>query len=299
MLQLFKNTSYDIVNKRRFTFILSLVLIVLGLVSLFVRGLNYGIDFSGGAKMQVEFSQTITAEELRAKFTEKNLRNPEIKSSGNNEYMITLNPENLDDAEIILAEALEGTDYNLLQMDKIGPKIGRELRANSLKAVGIALLLVLIYITVRFEFRFAVGAVVALAHDVLITLGLFSIFQWEISMPVLAAFLTIVGYSLNDTIVIFDRIREDLKVHKGKPITDIINYSINESLSRTVITSVTTFLVVVILALFGGQVLFGFSIAMVIGVIVGTYSSMFIAAPILVVWGHRFKEKEKPEEKKK
>ncbi|MDX9777720.1 MAG: protein translocase subunit SecF [bacterium] len=299
MLQLFKNTSYDIVNKRRFTFILSLVLIVLGLVSLFVRGLNYGIDFSGGAKMQVEFSQTITAEELRAKFTEKNLRNPEIKSSGNNEYMITLNPENLDDAEIILAEALEGTDYNLLQMDKIGPKIGRELRANSLKAVGIALLLVLIYITVRFEFRFAVGAVVALANDVLITLGLFSIFQWEISMPVLAAFLTIVGYSLNDTIVIFDRIREDLKVHKGKPITDIINYSINESLSRTVITSVTTFLVVVILALFGGQVLFGFSIAMVIGVIVGTYSSMFIAAPILVVWGHRFKEKEKPEEKKK
>jgi preprotein translocase subunit SecF len=299
VLQLFKNTSYDIVNKRRFTFILSLVLIVLGLVSLFVRGLNYGIDFSGGAKMQVEFSQTITAEELRAKFTEKNLRNPEIKSSGNNEYMITLNPENLDDAEIILAEALEGTDYNLLQMDKIGPKIGRELRANSLKAVGIALLLVLIYITVRFEFRFAVGAVVALANDVLITLGLFSIFQWEISMPVLAAFLTIVGYSLNDTIVIFDRIREDLKVHKGKPITDIINYSINESLSRTVITSVTTFLVVVILALFGGQVLFGFSIAMVIGVIVGTYSSMFIAAPILVVWGHRFKEKEKPEEKKK
>ncbi|MDD4961414.1 MAG: protein translocase subunit SecF [Candidatus Marinimicrobia bacterium] len=299
MLQLFKNTSYDIVNKRRFTFILSLVLIVLGLVSLFVRGLNYGIDFSGGAKMQVEFSQTITAEELRAKFTEKNLRNPEIKSSGNNEYMITLNPENLDDAEIILAEALEGTDYNLLQMDKIGPKIGRELRANSLKAVGIALLLVLIYITVRFEFRFAVGAVVALAHDVLITLGLFSIFQWEISMPVLAAFLTIVGYSLNDTIVIFDRIRENLKVHKGKPITDIINYSINESLSRTVITSVTTFLVVVILALFGGQVLFGFSIAMVIGVIVGTYSSMYIAAPILVVWGHKFKEKEKPEEKKK
>lgn len=299
MLQFFKNTHYDIVNKRKFTFILSLVLIVLGFVSLLVRGLNYGIDFSGGAKMQVEFSQTITAEELRAKFTEKNLGNPEIKSSGKNEYMITINPENFEDAEIILAEALEGTDHNLLQMDRIGPKIGRELRANSLKAIGIALLLVLIYITVRFELRFAIGAVVALAHDVLITLGLFSLFQWEISMPVLAAFLTIVGYSLNDTIVIFDRIREDLKVHKGKPIADIINYSINESLSRTAITSLTTFMVVLILALFGGQVLFGFSIAMVIGVIVGTYSSMFVAAPILVVWGHKFKEKEKPEEKKK
>ncbi|MFA7195063.1 MAG: protein translocase subunit SecF [Candidatus Neomarinimicrobiota bacterium] len=299
MLQFFKNTHYDVVNKRRITFGISLALIVLSLVSLFVRGLNYGIDFSGGAKMQVEFSQSITAEELRAKFTEKNLGNPEIKSSGLNEYMITINPENLDDANGILEQALGGTDYTLLQIDKIGPKIGQELRSNSLKAVGIALLLVLIYITVRFEFHFAVGAVAALAHDVLITLGLFSIFQWEISMPVLAAFLTIVGYSLNDTIVIFDRIREDLKVHKGKPLADIINFSINESLSRTVITSLTTFFVVIILALFGGQVLFGFSIAMVIGVIIGTYSSMFLAAPILVVWGHKFKEKEKPLEKKK
>jgi preprotein translocase subunit SecF len=299
VLQFFKNTKYDIVNKRRITFIISLVLIMAGIVSLFVRGLNFGIDFSGGVKMQIEFSESISAEELRGFFTDQNLGTPEIKSSGNNEYMITINPEDIERADEILDKALSGLDYTLLQMDKIGPKIGYELRANSLKAIGISLLLVLIYITVRFEFRFAVGAVVALAHDVMITLGLFSIFQWEISMPVLAAFLTIVGYSLNDTIVIFDRIREDMKTHKGKPLGDVINLSINESLSRTVITSLTTFLVVLILAVFGGQVLFGFSIALVIGVIIGTYSSMFVASPILVIWGHKFIEKEKIAEGKK
>lgn len=299
MLQFFKNTKYDIVNKRRITFLISALVILAGIVSLFVRGLNYGIDFSGGVKMQIKFSETISAEELRSLINNENLGTPEIKSSGENEYMITINPENIENADQIMEESLSGLDYNVLQTDKIGPKIGYELRTNSMKAVGIALLLVLIYITVRFEFRFAIGAVAALAHDVLVTIGLFSIFQWEISMPVLAAFLTIVGYSLNDTIVIFDRIREDMKTHKGKPIADVINLSINETLSRTIVTSLTTFLVVLILAIFGGQVLFGFSIAMVIGVIVGTYSSMFIASPILVIWGHKFIEKEKVSEKKK
>ena len=175
--------------------------------------------------------------------------------------------------------------------------MGYEMRNNSYQAVGIALLLILIYITVRFEFKFAIGAVVALLHDVLITLAFFSFFQWEFSLPVLEAFLTIVGYSLNDTIVVYDRIRENIKIHKGKPLLDVINISINQSLSRTIITSLTTFVVVLILAIFGGQVLFGFSIAMVVGVIVGTYSSMFVAAPILIAWEHRFKEKE--EKKKK
>lgn len=299
MLQFFNNAKYNIINKRRIAFIISLLIIAVGIVSLVVRGLNYGIDFSGGVKMQIEFSENISAEELRSLISAQNVRTPEIKSSGQNEYMITINPENIDKSDQVIADALSGLDYNILQTDKIGPKIGYELRANSLKAIGIALLLILIYITVRFEFRFAIGAVLALVHDVMVTIGLFSIFQWEISMPVLAAFLTIVGYSLNDTIVIFDRIREDMKVHKGKPIAEVINLSINKSLSRTVITSLTTFFVVIVLALFGGEVLFGFSIALVIGVIVGTYSSIFIASPILVIWGHKFIEKEKIEDKKK
>lgn len=297
MFQIFKNPNFDIVGKRKIAFIVSISIIVAGLVSLFVQGLNYGVDFAGGAKMQIQFKEDISAETLRALFTEKDLGNPEIKSSGINEYMITINASDADDSDELLKFALEGKEYTILQIDKVGPKMGAEMRNNSYSAVGIALLLILIYITVRFEFKFAIGAVVALLHDVLITLAFFSFFQWEFSLPVLAAFLTIVGYSLNDTIVVYDRIRENIKIHKGKPLKDTINMSINQSLSRTIITSLTTFFVVLILAIFGGQVLFGFSIAMVVGVIVGTYSSMFVAAPILIAWEHRFKEKD--ENKKK
>ncbi|MFO7841834.1 MAG: protein translocase subunit SecF [Fidelibacterota bacterium] len=299
MLQFFKDPKYNIVSKRRFSFILSLAVILVGIVSLFLQGLNYGVDFSGGAKMQIKFEESISADELRSRFTEKELGNPEIKSSGPNEYMITINAEDLEGSDEVLQEALSGINYTLLQTDKVGPKIGYEMRSNSVKAIGIALILVLIYITVRFEFKFAVGAVTALAHDILVTIGIFSIFQWEISMPVLAAFLTIVGYSLNDTIVVYDRIRENIKVHKGKALPEVINLSINQSLSRTIITSLTTFVVVLILAIFGGQVLFGFSIAMVVGVIVGTYSSMFVASPILIVWADKFKEKKEKDAKKK
>jgi len=297
VLQFFKNPSYKFVSRRRIAFIVSAIVILAGIVSMFLQGLHYGVDFAGGAKMQIAFSQPINAQQLRALFSEKDLGNPEIKSSGVNEYMITINTEIFDDPDAVLSEALSGLDYNILQIDKVGPKIGQEMRSNSIKAVAIALLLVLIYITIRFQFRFAVGAVIALLHDVLVALAFFSIFQWEFSMPVLAAFLTIVGYSLNDTIVVYDRIRENIKVHKGKLLSDVIDLSINQSLSRTVITSLTTFLVVLILAIFGGQVLFGFSIALVVGVVVGTYSSMYIAAPILVMWGHKFKEKEETKKK--
>jgi preprotein translocase subunit SecF len=292
VLQFFKNPNFNIVGKRGIAFIISITVIVAGIISLFVQGLNFGVDFAGGAKMQIEFKQSISAEELRAMFTDKGFSNPEIKSSGENEYMITVTQDEAENSDELLKVALEGVDYTILQIDKVGPKMGAEMRNNSIQAVGIALLLILIYITVRFEFKFAIGAVVALIHDVMVTLAIFSFFQWEFSLPVLAAFLTIVGYSLNDTIVVYDRIRENIKIHKGKPLKDVINLSVNQSLSRTIITSLTTFIVVLILAIFGGQVLFGFSIAMVVGVIVGTYSSMFVAAPILIAWSHRFQEKE-------
>ena len=298
MLQFFKKPNFNIVGKGKIAFIVSIVIIVAGIVSLFVQGLNYGVDFAGGAKMQVKFTESISAEELRSMFTEKDLGNPEIKSSGENEYMITINANEVENSDDLLKEALTGLNYSILQIDKVGPKMGYEMRYNSLQAIGIALLLILIYITVRFEFKFAIGAVIALLHDVLITVAFFSFFQWEFSLPVLAAFLTIVGYSLNDTIVVYDRIRENIKIHKGKPLKEVINLSVNQSLSRTIITSLTTFVVVLILAIFGGQVLFGFSIAMVVGVIVGTYSSMFVAAPILIAWEHRFKEKEEKKKKK-
>jgi len=298
VLQFFKNPNYDITGKRKIAFTISIVIIIAGIVSLIFQGLNYGVDFAGGAKMQIAFKESISAEDLRSLFTEKDLGNPEIKSSGTDEYMITINANEAENSDDLIKEALTGVDYTILQIDKVGPKMGHEMRNNSYKAVGIALLLILIYITVRFEFKFAIGAVVALLHDILITLAFFSFFQWEFSLPVLAAFLTIVGYSLNDTIVVYDRIRENIKIHKGKPLLEVINLSINQSLSRTIITSLTTFVVVLILAIFGGQVLFGFSIAIVVGVIVGTYSSMFVAAPILIAWEHRFKE-EKGKNKKR
>ncbi len=298
MFQFFKNPNFNIVGKRRVALIVSLVVIIAGIASLFLQGLNYGVDFAGGAKMQIEFKKSISAEELRSLFTEKGLGNPEIKSSGANEYMITISANEAENSDKLLEEALQNVDYEILQIDKVGPKMGAEMRSNSVSAVAIALLLILIYITVRFEFKFAIGAVIALLHDVLVTLAFFSFFQWEFSLPVLAAFLTIVGYSLNDTIVVYDRIRENIKIHKGKPLKDVINLSVNQSLGRTIITSLTTFLVVLILAIFGGQVLFGFSIAMVVGVIVGTYSSMFVAAPVLIAWEHRFKENDDKKKKK-
>jgi len=283
---------------KKIAFIVSIVIILGGIVSLFVQGLNFGVDFAGGAKMQIKFNESISAEALRSMFTEKDLGNPEIKSSGENEYMITINANEVENSDDLLKEALTGLNYSILQIDKVGPKMGYEMRNNSLQAIGIALLLILIYITIRFEFKFAIGAVIALLHDVLVTVAFFSFFQWEFSLPVLAAFMTIVGYSLNDTIVVYDRIRENIKIHKGKPLKEVINLSVNQSLSRTIITSLTTFVVVLILAIFGGQVLFGFSIAMVVGVIVGTYSSMFVAAPVLIAWEHRFKEKEGKDKKK-
>ena len=170
----------------------------------------------------------------------------------------------------------------ILYKGSVGPKIGSEVSGKALMAIISALGLILVYISIRFEFRFAIGAIAALTHDVFITLGLFSLLGYEISLPIIAAFLTIVGYSLNDTIVIFDRIRENLKVLKRETYTKIINQSINESLSRTIVTSLTTFVVVMVLWLFGGEVIHNFALAMIIGVIVGTYSSIYVASPIVI-----------------
>ena len=170
----------------------------------------------------------------------------------------------------------------ILSIDAVSPKVGSELSGDAILAILYALGLILIYISIRFEFKYAIGAIAALTHDVLITLGIFSILDFEISLAVIAAFLTIVGYSLNDTIVIFDRIRENVKNLKGNPLDSVINQSINESLSRTIVTSLTTFLVVLILFLFGGEVIHTFSFAMIIGVIIGTYSSIFVASPVVI-----------------
>lgn len=292
MFQIFVNTHYNIVGKRVYAYWISGIIILLGILSFIFQGLNYGIDFHGGTLVQLKFEEDITAGEIRNLLTSPELGNPQIQRSEQNEYMIrVLSVGTGDEIQNIIEEDLEGREFEVRRVEMVGPKIGEELRRKAVGAIFAALVLILVYISIRFELKFAIGAVGALFHDVLITLGIFSIFQWEISMPVLAAFLTIVGYSLNDTIVVYDRIRENKLSHKNKTFPDIINLSINESLSRTVITSLTTFFVVLVLVLFGGEVLFGFSIAMLIGVIVGTYSSSFVASPLLIIWEEKFGKK--------
>lgn len=292
MFQIFVNTHYNIVGKRIYAYWISGLLILLGLLSFIFQGLNYGIDFRGGTLIQLKFEEPISAGEIRSLLKSPELGTPQIQRSGPNEYMIrVLSIGTGDEIQEIIQNDLKERDFEVRRAEIVGPKIGEELRQKAIGAIFAALFLILVYISIRFELKFAFGAVLALFHDVLITLGLFSLFQWEISMPVLAAFLTIVGYSLNDTIVVYDRIRENKLTHKNKSFPDVINLSINESLSRTVITSLTTFLVVLILVIFGGEVLFGFSIAMLIGVIVGTYSSPFVAAPLLIIWERRARQK--------
>ncbi|MDA3870792.1 MAG: protein translocase subunit SecF [Candidatus Marinimicrobia bacterium] len=286
MIQFFKNPNYDIIGKRKITAIISILIILAGIVSILIQGLHYGIDFEGGTLMQLKFKNNTTAGELRELLKNPELGTPVIQESAENEYMIrvkSFGTENIIIGKI--KDDLKDRNFEVRRVEKVGPKIGEELKTSAILAIFVSMLLILIYISVRFEFKFAVGAVIALFHDVLITLGIFSIFQWEFSMPVLAAFLTIVGYSLNDTIVVYDRIREDSAAYRNtKSFSEIINLSINQSLSRTVITSLTTFLVVFILVIYGGEALFGFAIAMLIGVVVGTYSSAFVAAPLLIYW---------------
>ncbi len=286
MIQFFKNPNYDIIGKRKIATIISTVIILIGIVSILIQGLHYGIDFEGGTLMQLKFANKITVGELRDLLKNPELETPVIQESAENEYMIRV--KSFGTKNVIIGKIkddLKDRNFEVRRVEKVGPKIGGELRTSGILAIFVSMLLILIYISIRFEFKFAVGAIIALFHDILITLGIFSIFQWEISMPVLAAFLTIVGYSLNDTIVVYDRIREDSAAYRNtKSFPEIINLSINQSLSRTVITSLTTFLVVFVLVIYGGEALFGFAIAMLIGVVVGTYSSAFVAAPLLIYW---------------
>jgi preprotein translocase subunit SecF len=307
-MQLIKpDINIDFVGKRKIALFVSIALILIGFASLVIKGgPNYGIDFAGGTLVQVRFAQPTDASAIKKAMKGIDLGSVVVQRFGDNqnEFLIRVEQSTaeLQGLSVQIKNALEETyekgDVDIRRVEMVGPQVGKDLRSKGLKAIFYAMLGLLAYISWRFEFRFAVGAIVALIHDVAITLGAFSLFNKEIDLPIIAAFLAIIGYSLNDTIIVYDRIRENIKIHKGKPLKEVINLSVNQSLSRTIITSLTTFVVVLILAIFGGRVLFGFSIAMVVGVIVGTYSSMFVAAPVLIAWEHRFKEKEKKGKKK-
>jgi preprotein translocase subunit SecF len=290
-MELLVGTHINFLGHRRAAFILSGILIVVGAISLIAHGgPRLGIDFQGGTLVQVQFERPVDVQDIRDALADAGMGGAEIQRFGGNREAI-----------IRIQQAEEGTDMtgailaalNASEMDNkadvrreelVGPTVGRELRAKATNAILIALALILVYISLRFEFKFAVGAVVALIHDVAITLGMFSLTGREISLPVIAAFLTIVGYSLNDTIVIYDRIRENRRKLYGKSFTDIVNTSLNESLSRTVVTSLTTLLVVLCIFFFGGEVIKDFAFALLVGVIVGTYSSIYVASPLVVEW---------------
>ena len=268
--------------------ILSLIFIVLSIFVLLFKGLNLGVDFKGGTLIEVrtENSKTDIAE-IRQSLLKMNLGDVTVKKFGTeNDFLVKIEMGKSNDENFIqsINDKLSmdlGSTINFRRVENVGPKVSSELLKAGLLAIGLSLAAMLFYIWIRFEWQFSLGAIIAIIHDVIITVGIFSFLSYEINLSIVAAVLTIVGYSMNDTVVIFDRIRENLKKYSKISITDISNISTNETLSRTLITSVTTLLALLSIYFFGGAILKGFSFAMIIGVIVGTYSSIFVATPIL------------------
>ncbi len=293
-MQLIKpDVNFDFVGKRKAAIILSVVLILIGIVSLIVKGgPDYGVDFAGGTLIQVKFEQATAPAEIKQAIADLNLGSPVVQTFGESqsEYLIrveqtTAELEGLAQKVQADLEKTFGTGkVDIRRVEMVGPQVGKDLRSKGLQAILYAMIGILIYISWRFEFRFAIGAIVALVHDVLITLGMFSVFGKEIDLPIIAAFLAIIGYSLNDTIIVYDRIRENMAKHNKESFSFIVNRSVNETLSRTLLTSGTTLLVVLALFILGGGVIHNFAFAMLVGVIVGTYSSIFVASPLLIFW---------------
>ena len=276
---------------QKFTALFSIALIVSGIASLAVQGGPLlSIDFTGGTIAQIKFNQAVEVAKLRNTLGEYGFINAEIIKFGSQEEVLIKTQFSGSSNEISekLTTAL-GEIFTLRRVESVGPKIGRELQQDALVAIGLALMMILIYIAFRFDAYYALGSVAALIHDVLITLGVFSLLSYEINLSIIAAFLTIVGYSLNDTIVVFDRIRENIPKYMKKTLTEIVNLSLNETLSRTVITSLTTMMVVVILFIWGGEVINLFAFALIVGVFIGTYSSIFVASPVMLYFEIRSK----------
>ena len=269
--------------------IISLILIVASLILLVFKGLNYGVDFKGGTLIEIRVEQSSSKiSSIRDSFNQMNLGDVSVKNFGNKtDYIVKFEKQSSNDSKFInsiktkLSSSIGNVDFR--RVENVGPKVSAELLKSGIIAIGLSLAAMLLYIWIRFEWQFSLGAIIALFHDVIITMGIFSLFSLEINLSIVAAVLTIVGYSMNDTVVIFDRVRENLKKYADIKIFELTNISINETLSRTIITSVTTLLALFSIYIFGGEILKGFSLAMILGVIFGTYSSIYIANPILVL----------------
>ena len=267
----------------------SFLLILVSIILLVFKGLNFGVDFKGGTLIELRASDNqITISKLRQSFLNMNLGDITVKEFGkDNDFLIKFEKKGNNNSNLIqqVKEDLissVGPGFNFRRVENVGPKVSAELLKSGIIAIALSLTAMLIYIWIRFEWQFSLGAILALFHDVILTLGVFALFSFEINLSIVAAVLTIVGYSMNDTVVIFDRVRENLKKYSDIKIFDLTNISINETLSRTIITSLTTLLALFSIYIFGGEILKGFSLAMILGVIFGTYSSIYIANPVLI-----------------
>jgi len=286
MIKLSKNINFS--NHYKKMNFISLVLICLSILVILIKGLNLGVDFKGGTLIEIRTeNDKVRISEIRQSLLKMNLGDVTVKKFGKeNDYLVKIEINNTEDPSYIesINKKLNydlGTSVNFRRVENVGPKVSNELLKAGLLAISLSLAAMLLYIWIRFEWQFSLGAILALIHDVVITVGIFSFLSYEVNLSIVAAVLTIVGYSMNDTVVIFDRIRENLKKYSKISISEISNTSTNETLSRTLITSITTLLALFSIFIFGGAILKGFSLAMIIGVIIGTYSSIFVATPIL------------------
>jgi preprotein translocase subunit SecF len=295
-MEIFKRqTEFDFMGKKQTAIRLSAILILIGIVSVIIHGgLKYGIDFAGGTLVQLKFEKPPAIEEIRDGLKTIGLGDSTIQEFGSKNHIlirVQRSEEKLEEVGTRVKNSLAGKFNSeaivVERVEMVGPKVGRDLREKAVLSIIYAIIGIVIYISWRFELQYAIAAIIALIHDVLVTMGAFSLYDKEFTLVIVAAFLTIIGYSLNDTIVVFDRIRENMR-RKGKtPLVEVINNSINQTLSRTILTSGTTLLVVVALFFLGGEIIHDFSFALLIGVIVGTYSSVFIASVFLVYWAER------------
>jgi preprotein translocase SecF subunit len=296
------DNKFNFSSKFRVANIFSLILFVTSVLFILFKGLNYGIDFKGGTLIELRASST-GASEIRTALNKMDLGDVNVKNFGQEgDYLIKVEQKENDGNKIIpqikenLSENLK-TEINFRRVENVGPKVSSELLQSGIIAISLSLAAMLFYIWIRFEWQFSIGSIIALFHDVVITLGIFSVLSLEINLSIIAAVLTIVGYSMNDTVVIYDRIRENLNKFNRLNIKEIADLSINDTLARTIITSVTTLLALLSIFILGGEILKGFSFAMILGVVIGTYSSIFVASPMLKFFKVTYKTLEKEEEK--
>ena len=296
-------SNINFVSKFKKANIVSIIFFFLSILFISFKGLNYGIDFKGGTLIELRSENSVNASSIRDSLRSMNLGDVNVKKFGKEgDYLIKVEQKKINNKNLIpeikktLSENLN-SEIDFRRVENVGPKVSSELLESSIIAITLALVAMLFYIWIRFEWQFSLGAIIALFHDVVITLGIFSILSLEINLSIIAAVLTIVGYSMNDTVVIYDRIRENLFKFTKIGISDVANLSVNETLARTLITSITTLLALLSIYILGGEILRGFSFAMILGVLIGTYSSIFVASPILKYFKVSYKTIEKEEER--